>query len=283
MQRIFMWLVNQRRRSWCAHRADLLAVALAATLVAAPVQAADLRDDARLAYEAYAAKATAAFVRRVAGLIGGAPPAAAIRDGAVAVRPAGEDGIITINGGLVHHWSASTFVAGATLDAAQAVSRAYDDYAKMYEPIVAAQLLARDHDTYRIRVRLKEVAVGTTVVLDVTSRVVYSFVRADAVTSVATSEEIREVVDAGTPHEHSLPAGRDSGYLWRATTLTALVRRTDGVLVEMETIGLTRPFPPMLGWVVEPIARGLGRKSVEQSLQEFRAAVLARQATSAGR
>jgi hypothetical protein len=43
----------------------------------------------------------------------------------------------------------------------------------------------------------------------------------------------------------------------------------------METLGLTRRFPPLLGWVLEPIAKRLGRKSVETSLEEFRTAVLA--------
>ena len=38
-------------------------------------------------------------------------------------------------------------------------------------------------------------------------------------------------------------------------------------MIEMETIGLSRSFPPMLGWFIEPIARRLGRKSVELSLR----------------
>jgi hypothetical protein len=50
------------------------------------------------------------------------------------------------------------------------------------------------------------------------------------------------------------------------------------VAVEMETIGLSRAFPLMLTWIIEPIARRLGRKSVELSLQEFATAVRARKA-----
>ena len=41
----------------------------------------------------------------------------------------------------------------------------------------------------------------------------------------------------------------------------------------METVGLSRGFPPLLGWLIEPIARRLGRKSIERSLEEFIAEV----------
>ena len=60
--------------------------------------------------------------------------------------------------------------------------------------------------------------------------------------------------------------------------MSRLIERDGGVAVEMETIGLSRAFPRMLAWIIEPIARRLGRKSVELSLQEFASAVRARKA-----
>jgi hypothetical protein len=70
-----------------------------------------------------------------------------------------------------------------------------------------------------------------------------------------------------------MEAGRDSGYLWRASTFTCFVETKDGLYVETETIGLSRAFPPLLGWIIEPIARRLGRRSVATSLQEFATAL----------
>ena len=93
--------------------------------------------------------------------------------------------------------------------------------------------------------------------------------------TVSESEEIREVRRAGADDEVLLPPGRDSGYLWRADVFTALMQTADGVYIEMETLGLSRPFPSMLGWIIEPIARRLGRRSVVQSLEQFKAAALA--------
>jgi hypothetical protein len=58
-----------------------------------------------------------------------------------------------------------------------------------------------------------------TVVLEVRSVVRYER-QATAAYSLAASQDIQEVVDAGQPDERLLPAGRNSGYLWRINTLT---------------------------------------------------------------
>jgi uncharacterized protein with GYD domain len=72
--------------------------------------------------------------------------------------------------------------------------------------------------------------------------------------SISTSEDIREITHAGTPSESSRPAGHDSGYLWRAATFNNLIATDEGVFCETETLGLSRSFPTMLGWFIEPIA-----------------------------
>ena len=141
---------------------------------------------------------------------------------------------------------------------------------------MASRLLGREGDTHRALLRIKESAAGISAVLDVRTRIQYFRPTSHSSYSLSKSEEIREVKDAGSAHEHHLPAGRDSGYLWRVATLNCFAERPDGLIVGMETLGLSRTFPPMLGWIIEPIARRLGRKSIELSLQEFSRAVRAR-------
>src|SRR5204862_7263362 len=97
--------------------------------------------------------------------------------------------------------------------------------------------------------------------------------RAGVVYAISNADEIREVERPGRADERLLPPGRDSGYLWRASTFTHFQEHGDGVYVEMETLGLSRQFPALLGWIIEPIARQVGRRSVQNSLQEFIAAV----------
>lgn len=242
----------------------------------APAAAADLQEHTVRAYDSYMQQARRAFVERIGGVVAdgstvrrGAP----LRDDEVIAGPAAEDGIIAVPGGLVHHWIGSTFIPGASLQDVLAVSYAYDEYHAVYKPVIASRLLGREGNTYRVLLRIRESGAGLSAVLDVSTRVQYSYPHTRSVYSISASDEIREVRNAGKTNEHSLSPGHDSGYLWRAATFTHFLQRDSGVLVEMEVIGLTRGFPLLLRWIIEPVAQRLGRSSVERSLREFGEAV----------
>ena len=238
--------------------------------------AADLQDRTRRAYDEYAERATRMFVDRARDGASCAASGERSRSATIVVRPAREDGILSVPSGLVHHWSGTTFIDGVTLQDALDVSYEYDAYHTIYTPVVSSKLLGRDRDTYRVLLRIKGSGGGLSAILDVTSRVQYFYPDDHRVYSISTSEDIREITHAGTPAESSRPPGRDSGYLWRAATFNSLFAIDDGVFAETETLGLSRSFPPMLGWFIEPIAKRLGRESVRKSLQEFSQAVKAR-------
>lgn len=240
-----------------------------ALLASSPAIAAELQARTSQAYDAYLEEARRAFFSRVRR----DAPAAPGRDGVVSAGPAREDGVVSVPGGLVHHWIGTAFVRGVTLRAVLDVSRAYSAYSDIYKPIIASELLGQEGGTYRVRMRLKEGEAGVSAVLEIRSTIEYVDSTDRSVCALSNADEIREVKNAGGRDERLLPAGRDSGYLWRANTFTRFFEGKDGVFVEMETLGLSRPFPPLLGWIIEPIARRLGRKSVEASLQEFVAAV----------
>lgn len=251
------------------HRAAAWVVVGATCLPPSPAVAAELTPAATKAYEAHANVVTRDFLAR-------APKDAATSrrcDGVLQARAGSGDGILTVPGGLVHHWVGFAFVRGATLRQAEAVARDYPAYSRIYKNVVSSRVLSQQGDTYRVLIRLKEGEAGIDAVLDVRSAVDYRSHPDGSLTATSRSEEIREVENAGRPNESLLPAGRDNGYLWRAHTLTRFIGGEDGVLVVMETLGLSRRFPRGLGWIIEPIARRLGRKSVEGSLGEFAAAV----------
>ena len=254
----------------------LLVLTLAAAVISSrPADAAELQVRTNRAYDAYVARAKEAFLSRTKRPRAPAKPAASSTDLVIDARPANEDGILNVPCGLVHHWLGSAFIAGVSLREAVDVSRAYAEYAGVYSSIIASKLLEHDGDTYRVLLRLKEGEAGVSAVLQLRSTVEYFADHPGTVYTISDADEIREVRKVGRPDERLLPAGRDSGYLWRASTFSRLVEERGGVYVETETLGLSRQFPPLLGWIIEPIARRLGRKSVELSLREFAAAVRA--------
>ena len=244
-------------------RTALLFVALAdiATIV---VSAAMLEPRTTLAYERYLDQTKREFLARVREA-----PVGSTRDGEVSVRPARQDGIIKLPGGLVHDWIGSAFVRGITLRQAINASTDYARYSAVYKPVIASRVLVHEGDTYRVQMRLRQSGGGISATLDVRSTVRYFYPASRTAYSISDAEEIREVDNAGRPDERLLPAGNDSGYLWRANTFSYLVEQGDGLYVELETIGLSRQFPPLLAWLIEPIARRVGRTSVENSLREF--------------
>ena len=121
-------------------------------------------------------------------------------------------------------------------------------------------------------------------VLDIHSTVTYVTVTSRRTFSVSVANGIREIKNAGRANERPLPPGKDSGYLWRAHVFSLFVAKGQGVYVATETLGLSRRFPALLQWAIEPVARHLGMNSVEGSLAALREAVVARSiATMRGR
>lgn len=249
-------------------RATVCCLAGVACLTPAPAGAADLQPRTAQAFEKYAEEATRDFPPRARKAAAGAKRC----DGVIAARAGNGDGILSVPGGLVHHWLGLMFVRGAQLKQADGVARDYPSYSRVYKSVVSSKVLDQKGNTYRVLIRLKEDA-GLTAVLDVRSAVDYRAQGDGSVTAISRSEEIREVDDYGEPNESLKPVGRDSGYLWRAHTFTHFVQEKDGVLIVMETLGLSRRYPYGTGWFLEPIARRIGRKSVEESLTEFGVAI----------
>lgn len=230
--------------------------------------AAELETRTARAYDAYLADAQRGFLARIEGTAPRPRPTDAIVAG-----PARGDGITSVPGGLIHHWVAKTHIRGVTLADVLASSAAYGSYDDIYTAVIASRLVGHEGDSYRVWTRVREGEAGITAVFEVQSTVRYARPANGRVYAFANADEIREVRNAGRPDERLLPPGRDRGYLWRANTFNYFEERPDGVYVELETLGLSRSFPSLLGWAIEPVARRLGRRSIETALREFRAAL----------
>jgi len=259
------------------HSSRAIGTLLAALACSAVVIAAELKDSAIRAFIEHANQAQQRFVGRTQLPVGDERRVSdALRAGVVVAGPGAGDGILDVDGGLVHDWRAGVLIPRVTLDQVLRLSRSYTDYPTIFHPVVSAKVLSQDGDHFRVQLRMHESAGGISATLDVRSSIVYTRVDPRHAFVVSRSEEIHEVKNATRASESLLPEGADSGYLWRAQAMTRFVEDESGVWMEMETLGLSRAFPPMVGWVIEPIARRVGRRSTEVSLDEFRRAVLAR-------
>jgi hypothetical protein len=268
-------------------KAAHLAIACVALIATAPVGAAELKAETARAYDEYVGAVRRSFrahVRAGGPLleVSAAEMTPILREGRVLVVPAQQDGIVGIPGGLVHHWKGAAFIPNVTLQQAVAASQDYANYKHIYEPIRNVAVLEQHGDTFRVVMRIQKRNGSINATLDIWSAVRYERKGNDLVYSTAASERIAEIENAGRPDERLLSGNQARGYLWRADTFSRFSEQDGGVLEELETVGLSRTFPPLLSWIIGPIARRIGRGGVEESLSEFRTAVVtARQAHAA--
>lgn len=266
------------RRSRLRSSLIFLGCVTAVLLVVLPAVAADLEARTAEAYERYLTAVAQAFARQTGSEIflqQATPEALArMRRGEILLAAGRGDGITDVAKGLIHHWRATVFVPNVTLARLLASVQDYSVYADVYDWVIAAQLIANEGDRFRTFFRVKRTAGVVTGVVDVWIVTDYRRVGSDRMVAVAKADCLRQVERAGERDEYRLRPGTGSGYLWRADALSKYLERDGGVYVELDTIGLSRGYPPLLGWIIEPIARRLGRESAADSLKQLRAAVI---------
>jgi len=183
---------------------------------------------------------------------------------------------------LLHHWIATAFFPGASVDQVLAILKDYRDYPTIYGPeVVTARVLAQRGDEFKVSLRLRKHKI-LTVLLDTDYDV--RFTRSDAAHGYSRSYSTRivEIEHPGEATEHELPVGEDHGFLWRLYTYWRFVEQDGGVYAQCEAISLTRDVPSGLGWLVGGFVESIPRESLVFTLNSTRKALAAPQVNVAG-
>lgn len=195
------------------------------------------------------------------------------RQGQIVVEPLVGKGDMEVPGGLVHDWIGAVFIPGAALGQVLTLVQDYDNHRNVYQPeVIGSKTLSRQGNHFQIQLRLLKKKV-LTVVLNTEHNVEYFPLDPQRCHSRSYSTRIAEVSDPGKPGERELPPGTGHGFLWRLYSYWRFQERDGGVWVECQAVSLTRAVPTGLGWLIEPIIRGLPRESLANTLRATRAAV----------
>jgi len=180
-----------------------------------------------------------------------------------------------IPGGLIHDWTGTVLIPGATVAQVLSLVRDYDHLTRYYSPdVLQSRLISHEGDDFHIFMRLRKHKV-VTVILDTEYDVHYGRLDGAHQYSISRSTRVSEIEDAGTAMEHALPAGHDHGFMWRLNSYWAFAGASDGVLVECEAISLTRDVPTGLGWLIGPFVQSIPRQSLQFTLNATRQAAAA--------
>lgn len=197
--------------------------------------------------------------------------------------PAPDADGIDVPDGKIHHWVGAVFVRGATLEGVlRRLQGSSGREADFYKEVIASRLIERRGNTLRVYLKVQRDATITTVTYNTEHLVEYRTLGRDRATQRSVATKIAELTGAGTPNEHEKPQGNDSGYLWRWNAYWRYAQVPGGVLIECESLSLSRSVPLMLRPLVNPIANRLARESLRGTLATLRTTLAPAQHRTAG-
>jgi hypothetical protein len=152
---------------------------------------------------------------------------------------------IDVPSGAIHHWRGTMFVPGVSLDEVLANARRSAEEDHLQEDVLESRILEEGPDTMLVYLKVKRKKF-VTAVFNTEQAVEYARHGPARASSVSRATKIAELADPGTPDEREKPVGRDRGFLWRLNSYWRYMAVDGGVLVECESLTLSRPIPAVL-------------------------------------
>ena len=176
---------------------------------------------------------------------------------------------ISVPGGAIHHWRGTVLTPDTDLETVLESVRNPDKSGPLQEDVLEARVLERGEDSLRVYLKLirqKIVTVGYN-----TEHLVRLRRReGQRASSRSIATRIVELQDVNTPDEQEKPPDRDRGFLWRLNSYWKYEQRGDGVLVECESLTLSRDYPSFLKPILGPIISSVARESMLRTLTSMR-------------
>jgi hypothetical protein len=193
----------------------------------------------------------------------------ALANGAIAVDPMPAARVsskeIETPSGLLSHWRGSVFLPGLSLDALLHRLQHPREQGPHQEDVLALRVLDRAPDRLSLFIRMTRTKI-VTVTYDTEHQVTYRRHGPRRASSRSVATRIAELDGDG----HAKPGGHDRGFLWRMNSYWRYEQVPGGVIVELESLTLSRDIPLGLGHVVRPLVNRIARESMSRTLDNLR-------------
>lgn len=192
-----------------------------------------------------------------------------------------DGGRIRIPKGAVHHWLGSALVPGVTLEEILRALIHEVEPRELQDDVIESRVLTRPgEDRLEVFLKLRREQM-VTVHYNTEHAVAYVRHRPGAASSRSVATRIAELQDAGSADEREKPVGRDRGFLWRLNSYWRYRQVDEGVIVECESVSLSRGVPRLLRWMASPLINRAARDILSRTLESM-AEVLGARAPAAG-
>ena len=185
----------------------------------------------------------------------------------VSTNKDGED--IRIPDGLIHHWRGSIFIPGVPLNFVLSRVRnpASDDTRQ--EDVLASRILESAPGQIKLYLKLQRSKI-VTAVYNTEHLVRYQASGPGRAFSSSIATKIAEVERLSESGEREKPEGHDRGFLWKMNSYWRYQQVPGGVIVECESMTLSRSIPSFLALAARPIINSVARESMQRTLQSLR-------------
>lgn len=163
---------------------------------------------------------------------------------------------VAVPAGTISHWRGSVFVRGATLDRLLA-GLMHPGTPPPQADVVASRVLARDDRSLRVYIRLVRHVV-ITATYDTEHEMAFTRHSPTLATARSVTTRIEEV------------GGGDRGFLWRLHSYWRYQQQPGGVLVDLESVTLSRAVPALVRPVAMPLVNQIARESMYRTLDALK-------------
>ena len=177
---------------------------------------------------------------------------------------------IAVPDGAVHHWVGRVFLPGARLNDLLAELKAPTSRRWLPAEVRSLRVVGDGRDGLRVFMRVDRDSL-VDITYDIEHAVRYARQPAGHATSRSVSRRIVQLDAPGTAAERRLPEGDDHGFLWRLNAYWRYLPVDGGVLVECESLALSRSVPSLLRPLAAPVVDKVSRESLENMLAALRA------------
>jgi putative flippase GtrA len=184
--------------------------------------------------------------------------------------------VAPVSDGKIHHWVGAIFVPGVTVqDVIERLQQRAGQESNSYEDVLVSRLIEREGDRVRVFMKLRRTSV-ITVTYNTEHAVEYRRLTATRASARSVATKIVELGDAGTPAEREKSPSDDSGFLWRLNAYWRYAAVPGGVIVECESVSLSRPVPFLIRPVANPVVDRIARESLSRTLTSLRTMLISK-------
>ena len=188
-----------------------------------------------------------------------------------------------VEDGKIHHWIGAIFLPGTTVQSViDRIQQNAGHESEHYEDVLASRLIERKGDRLLIFMKLRRTNL-ITVTYSTEHAVEYKRIGGTRAAARSVATKIAELAKAGTPQEHEKSPDDDNGFLWRLNAYWRYEAVQGGVIVECESVSLSRPVPMLVRPVANPIVDRVARESLNRTLVGLRAMLKGKTISEASR